>query len=112
MVADERWLVAGNGWYRRVAEVIANLMRQLRVVEDVGDGRRRGRSGGVLRALSDGVSGGAPATRRGPGGRGGDGELGGVLHDDAAAQFDGDEARPKTLDGEMWWRKGSGGAIG
>ena len=108
MVAGERRLLAGSGWYQEVEGASAHLGVQLRVVEDDGGGRRRGRSGGVLRALSDGVSGGAPATRRGPGGRGGDGELGGVLHDDAvaktAAQFDGDETRPKTLDGESWWR--------
>ena len=69
-----------------------------------------------VRVLLDGFSGGAPATRRGSGGRCGDGELGGVLHDDAAAttaaQFDGDETRPKTLDGEMRRRKGSGGEMG
>ena len=66
--------------------------------------------------LSDESSGAASAMRRGSGSREGDGEPGGMLHDDAAAttaaQFDGNETRPKTLEGEMRRRKGSGGAIG
>ena len=112
MVAGERRLLAGGEWYQHVALAIANSVECSLVVGDDGGGRRRGSSGGEVRLLSGEGSGGAPATRRGSGGRGGDGELGGVLHDDAAAQFDGDETRPKTLDGEMRRRKGSGGEMG
>ena len=51
-----------------------------------------------------------PAARVVAGGSLGDGDDGGVLHgrraSPAAAQFDGDEVRPKTLDGEMRRRWG------
>ena len=112
----ERRRFAGGGWYQRVAQAIANLGGCSPVREDDGGGRRRGRSGGELRLLSDGRYGGAPATATAPGGRGGDGEHGGVLHDDAAttaaAQFDGDEARPIGVDEEMRRRWGSRGGVG
>ena len=69
-----------------------------------------------VRVLSDGVSGEVQAAWVGVRGSSGDGDDGGVLEGGraslAAAQFDGDEVRPKTLDGEMRRRKGSGGAIG
>lgn len=42
----ERRGFAGGEWYWDVAQVIANLLDQLRVVKDDGDGRRRGSSGG------------------------------------------------------------------
>ena len=48
-------VVAGEGGcYGRVAEAIAHLLVQLRVVGGGCGGRRRGRSGGNLRVLSDG----------------------------------------------------------
>ena len=101
----ERRRLTDGGWYGRVAGVIAILVGCSPVREDDGGGRRRARSGGAARLLSDGWYGGAPATATAPGGRGGDGELGGMLHDDAAAtaaaQFDGDEARPNGENGEM-----------
>ena len=54
--------------------------------------------------MSDGRSGETPAKATGPGGRGGDGGPGWVLHDDAAAtataEFDGDDTRAETLDGQ------------
>ena len=105
MVAGERQRSGESGWYRRVEGAIAHLWVQLRVVEDDGGGRRRARSGGDLRVLSDDCSGDAPAMRRGSGGRGCDGGLGGVLHDNAAAttaaQFEDEEARSKTLNEEL-----------
>ena len=101
----ERRRLTGGGWYGRVEDAIADLVVCSPAREDDGGGRRRARSGGAARLLSDGRYGGAPATATAPGGRGGDGEHGGVLHDDAAAtaaaQFDGDEARPNGENGEI-----------
>lgn len=78
--------IAGEGgWYQRRALSIANLLVLVWAQEGVGVGRRRALSGGGARVLSGGRSGEVLASGKGPGGRGGDGDPDGVLHDDAAA---------------------------
>ena len=76
----ERRGFAGGGWYQHVEGAKANLGVCSPVREDDGGGRRRARSGGEVRLLSDGCSGDSPATRVVAGGSYGDGGLGGVLH--------------------------------